>query len=238
MSSDKNERFINRENTFVNMAKDEGLEELLIGTFQVKREKANQAAQTLELDQFYQNFVRLESMIGFEGGVEVVKEGDFLDYQNSKLEIYFQLAMTVHGKMDSSLPIPIKPFYSIKSLKSYLGIKEEEKMPIDSSKLNIASYRLLHKDNPASRRYLDSLIGTGEVNVDRNEFWNKSLRAKGGRGQDILRRIGYELPLIFNDLELGKPEFEINFGQNKLTVNKKTQEILGRVRDQAYSLQR
>lgn len=220
------------------MGVDKGLEELLTGTFEVDSKRAEKVAANLTLDQFYLNFARLESIVGFEGGVGVVKDGDFLDYRNHQLEIYFQLAMEARSRMDSALPIPIKPFYSIESLKRYLGIKKEERTTLDHSKLNIASYKILHKDNPQSRDYLNSLIEMGEVIVEGHEHWNKGIKDKGPRGLNILKRIGYELKLIFRDLELGEPDYKINFGQMKLGINDSTRSALRQVRESAYSLQK
>ena len=221
------------------MAIDKGLEELLTSTFEINPQRAEKAAQNLTLDEFYQNFTRLEHLIGFDGATEVVQRGKFLDYRNSHFETYFQLGTNVRARMDSSLPIPIGAFYSIESLKKYLGIKEERMVEIDNSKLNVALYRILHEDNPQSKAYITSLIEKGEVIVGRDEHWNKSSNPNGPRGLNILRKIAYDITMVFSDLGIGKPELDINHGQMKLTItDPSTREYLRKIRDIAYGFKR
>ena len=222
------------------MPQDQGLEQILVNLFEIDHQKAEKTAENLTLAQFELNFTRLESIVGFEHGIKVVKSGEFLDYRNGQLENYLQLAMTVRSKMNSSLPIPIEVFYSIESLKTYLGIKEKREVALYPSKsLDVAKYRLLHSDNSHSRAYLDSLIKKGEITVGREEHWNKSPQTNGPRGLNIVRKIAYELTLIFNYLGLGRPAYDLNHGQMKLTItDPAAREHLRQIREKVYALQK
>ena len=220
------------------MGLDQRLEDVLKSIFEVESKKAEQAAKISTLEEFELNFRRLENLLDFKGAAEVVRLGEFLAYRNSQLDKYFQLAYLAIGKMDAFLPVPIKPFYSVTTLKEYLGIKEEDSKVIDHSKLKLASYRILHIDHPMSVAFLESLIENGEVVVGDNDRWSRSKSKEGPRGPSILRRIAFELVEIFNDLEMNRPQYDINFGQSKITLDRTTSEALRKVRDSAYSLQR
>ena len=45
---------------------------------------------------------------------------------------------------------------------------------VDCSELKVSEYRILHRDNPQSSGYLDSLIENGNLTVGHNEHWRKS----------------------------------------------------------------
>ena len=218
------------------MVMDKDLEELLKTTFEVNEHRAKFIATKVSFDIFLNNFSRLESLIGFQNGAEVVKNGRFLDHQNGEIDVYFQLAYDVAGKMDSKLPIPPKPFYSIESLKEYLGIKETIPQ-VEQGKLDITVYRILKSDDTLSVRYLKSLIDSGELSVDRNDYWGKA-ETSGVRGLDILRRVSFQLNQIFNDFGFERPEIHINHGQYKIKINDSAREKLEKIRDIAYAVQK
>ena len=214
------------------------LTNLLTSVFEVDQKRAEEVARSLTVETFDSNFSRLEAIIGFDNAAFVVKEGRFLGYRNNEIENYFKLAHDVSAKIDHSLPIPVQIFYSIESLHEFLRSKQEGKVAIDVSRLNISKYRLLHPDNEQSKKYLNTLIEDGHITVETNERWNKSLN-KGVRAVDIVRKIAYELTMVFNDLDIGRPWYNLNNGQMKLIItHPTTREYLKEIRDKVYALKK
>ncbi len=220
---------------------DKDLEDLLKSAFRIDAKKAEEVASALTFGQFDTNFTRLESIIGFDSAVEIIRKGEFLGYQNDRMEEYFGLVNQVYQQLDPKSPIPPKFFYSIETLKEFLGVAVDKKIVIDPSKLeqlDIGKYKILHKDNKQSRGYLDSLIERGYIQVKGYEHWNKGSKTSGARGRHILEKITYELSLIFHNLGLNRPESTLNYGQHTLIVYGATRELLRGIRDKVYSLQK
>jgi len=219
------------------MENDDNLESMLRNIFEVGANKAFAAAHKTTTNEFYQNFSRLENMLGFENASYLVQHGDFLGYRNGFLETYFQLARVAIGKMDAELPIPVDVFCSIDSLEKYLGLKHTDSQTKDL-KVNPTNYRLLHKDNPQSANYLKLLIEKGELIVGENDHWGKTTRTDGRRGLHIIRRISYELAQIFNEAEMERPQYKINHGQQKISLDENTRIGLSKIRDVVYGVQK
>ena len=221
---------------------DEGLEDMLIG-LQVDPDRAKAAAKKQTFDQFDIKLNRLDALIGTNAAYEVIAKGpstgedSFIDYTSSQLEDYFKLAGEVAGIVEDAIMKEHSEswyapfFYSIQSLNNFLE-KKDEIVPHEPKKdLALYKYHLFHSDNEQSRDYLDFLIRNGEVKVGDSEHWRKSEKPNGPRGNNILKRIIYELTMSFEKLELGKPGYEVNYGQNKLTVDAGTQQNLRSIRD-------
>lgn len=231
------ERFIYKHLMKFFMAREQALEELLIAAFEIEKERAVKTAEATTSDTFLSNFDRLEKLIGFGNAKEVVKEGKFFDYQNGLIDTYFQLAYVAAGRMDPSLPIPPKPFYSIDSLKEFLGVKEVPS-PTEQRTLDLTKFRLLRLNDQNSVRYLQRLIDEGELVVDKNEYWGQGRTLSSVRGSLIIQRIAYELNLIFKDLGFDGPRLTTNIGQNRLTILEYARKKLSEVREMAYAMQR
>ncbi len=110
---------------------------------------------------------------------------------------------------------------------------------IDVSKLKnkLKFYRTLHRGDPAVERRLQSLVESSSVHVGRSEHWY-SRSEKGARGKNILKRIGYDLERIFADLNLPRPEWSINFGQDTISIPEEARQLLWQIRDEAYKVQK
>ncbi|MBI2656505.1 hypothetical protein HYX03_02095 [Candidatus Woesearchaeota archaeon] len=228
------------------MTLDKNLEDLLRSIFRVPEKRAKEVSEILTLAKFQENFDRLEGILDFDTIFEVVKHGSFLDYTNSQFEEYLHLARTVYNRIEKDakslgILVTISPkfFYSIESLKAFLGIEIEDKIEIPPSKLenlNVGKYKILHKGDEKSREYLKSLIESGYVVVGRHDHWHKS-KHKGARGRHILEEISFQLILLFNELGLSRPQYELMYGQSQLMVYGKTRELLREIRDKVYQLQ-
>ncbi len=104
----------------------------------------------------------------------------------------------------------------------------------DDFSVYVSRYALLQKI-PVMEQRLDSLIEKGEFTVGTKEHWGeRSRKSDGARGGEILRIVKKELNHLFADLGYDSPQCETNFGQNKLSVPPKTQQLLGEIRDRAY----
>ena len=69
--------------------------------------------------------------------------------------------------------------------------------------------------------------------------YNVAFAIKSGFGLNILRKIAYDITMVFSDLGIGKPELDINHGQMKLTItDPSTREYLKKIRDIAYGFKR
>lgn len=225
---------------------DTGLEEALIG-LEVNQARANATAKKQTLDQFSKKLDRLESLIGTDASYEVIAEAhsiegeSFIDYTGHQLERYFRLAGNVAGILQDAI---IKEhseswyaqfFYSIQSLNNFLEKKDEIISHESGNDLALHKYYLFHSDNDQSKEYLSLLIRKGKVTVGDSEHWRKSEKHNGPRGNNIIKKIIYELTSSFGELDLGKPKYQVNYGQNKLTVDAETQKNLRLVRDMAYN---
>ena len=225
---------------------DADLEVVLREIFNMTKKKASERARILTLNEFETNYRRLEDIIGYDAASEVVQNGDFIDYRNSQLEDYLQLARQAHTKLEEDakrlnrhIPILHNLFYSVQSLKEFLGLSNGE-LKVDSTKLDsldISRYLILHRDNEKSAKYLDSLIKDGYVNVQHNEHWVKASKHKGSRGRHILEKIAFELACIFHDLGLSRPKYKINYGQHQLMVYGNTIQLLRQIRNKVYASQ-
>ncbi|HLC70378.1 MAG TPA: hypothetical protein VJI32_00080 [Candidatus Nanoarchaeia archaeon] len=101
----------------------------------------------------------------------------------------------------------------------------------------VSRYAFLKKNKTMERR-LDSLIRTGELGVKVHEHWGGERTTTGARGRDILKVVRTELNRLFTDLGYESPGCDLNFGQNKLTIPERTQQLLGEIRNKAYSVQK
>lgn len=216
------------------------LADLLMVVFEIEPNRANTIAGKLDIRKFDSNFMRLEALVGgFENAREVVKEGSFLSYGNGDIENYFAIASQAASKIDYLKPVPVQVFYSISSLTEFLRTEKAKEIIIDASKIKVHKYRLLHRDNTQSHNYLTSLIENGILTVERHEHWAKSGDGQNGlRGLNIIRKIAYDLTILFDELGLPKPEYKLKHGQLKLSIPPYTSVILGKIRDAAYSLQK
>ena len=224
---------------------DADLEVLLSEIFQMPKKKASEGAKILTLYEFETNYRRLEDIIGYGAARDVVQNGDFTYYRNNQLEDYLQLARQAHIKLEDAkrlkthIPIPHNLFYSIQSVRKFLGLSNGESK-VDSTKLDsldISRYLILHRDNEKSAKYLDSLIRHGYVNILHHEHWVKAPKHKGSRGRHILKKIAFELVCIFHDLGLSRPKYKINYGQDQLMVYGNTIQFLRQIRDKVYASQ-
>ena len=225
---------------------DKELEELLI-VFEVDPARAEAAAKKQTFDQFDNKFIRLESLIGSNHAYAVVKESSsiegesFIDYSNSKSDEYFESAEKVAEILkDEIIKGPserwyVPFFYSIQSLNTFLEKKDEIVLHRPKEDLALHKYYLFHSDNEQSKDYLDLLIRKGKITVGDSEHWVKSGKPNGVRGNAILKKIIYQLTSSFGELDLGRPNYTVNYGQNKLTVDNGTQKNLRIIRDTAYN---
>lgn len=213
---------------------------LLVEVFEVEHITAANVAEKWDIRKFDSQFSRLEGLVGsFENASKVLKEGEFLRYYDDQILTYFELAQKAASKMEYSQPIPIQIFYSIGSLTKFLKTEDAKGVAIDPTKLKVAKYRLLHRDNTQSQGYLNSLIEDGELTVGKKEHWTKSGDGGNGlRGLNIIRKIAFDLSVMFDELGLPKPEYKLNNGQMELRIPPYTGVILGKIRDAAYSLQK
>lgn len=152
---------------------------------------------------------KLEQEFGLENNVQKYADLEQL------LELKRQLFQET-GKYQPTLPLEI---------------------PAEDFQVYVSRYALL-KRNHAMEPRLDSLIRTGEFIVGENEHWGGEGTTTGARGRNILKIVKTELNRLFEDLGYDSPECEINFGQHTLRVPEKTQQLLGEMRDKAYSLQK
>jgi len=225
---------------------DKGLEEVLIG-FEVNPARAEAAAKKQTFSQFSEKLDRLESLIGTNHAYAVIKESSsiegesFIDYANSKSNEYFESAEKVAKILKdeiikgSSERWYVPFFYSIQSLNTFLEKKDEIVSHRSKEDLALHKYYLFHPDNEQSRDYLDLLIRKGDITVGDSEHWVKSGKPNGVRGNAILKKIIYQLTSSFGELDLGRPNYTVNYGQNKLTVDSGTQKNLRLIRDMAYN---
>nr|MBA4404833.1 hypothetical protein [Nanoarchaeum sp.] len=194
------------------------------------------SAASIPEDRFCEAFDELEILlggpeVGFDLALDVVHQGDVLNYNGVKLEEYLGLARLVAGKLNYQTE-QTGIFYSIESLRSYLSEKKER--GLDFSKLKLARYRLL-QDHPQSIRYLDVLIKSGELTIGDSEHWTMH-KADGPRGGQICKSLGEQINWVYDDLELPRPRFKINHGQKKIIVNEETRGLLGQIKE--YTSQR
>ncbi len=209
------------------------LANLLTGLFGVDPKKASDISAKLTEEEFYERVQRLESLIGEKNAPGVVKEGEFLSYRGQTLDEYFELASRARAVMAQVVPVPV--FYSIESLRGFLGYDEEKKVEIDVSKLNLFEYRLLQPDN-MGRNFLEALCSKGHVTVRSYDYWSNGKRPKGRRGGDIIEEIRRELFLMFNNLGLGNPEYRLSRGEKSptITISDETRETLKEIKDKVY----
>ena len=216
------------------------LADLLMKVFEIEPDRAKNAARKQSMQKFDSNFTRLEALVGgFENASKVVKEGGFLSYENGDMEKYFALAYQASSKIDRSQPVPVQIFYDIESLTVFLKTEAAKEIIINVDKLKVHKYRLLHKDNTQSRNYLNSLIENGCLTVEGHEHWAKSGDGQNGlRGLNIIRKMAYDLTVLFDELGLPKPDYKLNHGQLKISIPQYTSVVLGKIREVAYSQQK
>lgn len=194
------------------------------------------SAASIPEDRFYNAFNELECLlggpeVGFDLALDVVDQGDVLNYNGVRLEEYLGLARLVAGKLNYQTE-QTEIFYSVESLRSYLNGKKEE--GLDFSKLKLARYRLL-QDHSQSVRYLDVLIKSGELIIGNNEHWTMH-QADGPRGGQICKSLREQINWVYDDLGLLRPKVNINHGQKKIIVSEETRELLGQIKE--YTSQR
>ncbi|MFH1052843.1 MAG: hypothetical protein V1740_00325 [Candidatus Woesearchaeota archaeon] len=220
---------------------DEELEALLLD-FEIDPERARVIAQKQDYNYFCEKFERLEIMIGSDAAFKVLQNGQFADYRNSSLEGYFDLAVEVNnllGDKKDRLNMPsdwyAHFFYSHDTLRQFINRKPEDIEEETSPPSEIfGKYLLFNPGHPQSREYLQTLIQSGELNVGDHEHWARS-QSSGTRGENILKKMRYEITQAFHHFGYERPVIEINHGQKKITVSESARERLRLLRDHAYN---
>lgn len=221
------------------------LTELLVEIFEVPIEKAKIAAKVKSLEDISRQIKDLESYVGENTAYAIIKNGEFITYTNGQLKEYkalLQEAVTTlkdQFSHDGNLNIQFaNKLYSIETLKEFLSKKDEitEQMMIDKDKL--LRYRIFNPTNESSRKYLSSLIDTGELEVGRFEFWTKYGNQKSAdtaMGTSILKKMAFELSLAFRESGYDDPKIILNHANRKLTIAAENIDTLRILRDHAYN---
>lgn len=202
---------------------------------EVNKEKAKEASVRESFDDFEKRFSDLEVIVGYDRALDILKEGDFLDYGKSQNKTYFSLARQAHGQLNYTVTtndIPL--FYTIKSLDTFLNPEEEQFTMTVSDDFNLPNYRILHQSNEMSKDYLDALITDGKITVADDEHWCTSDSYNGPRGKNILKTIKHQLTLAASYTNLPRLDITINFGQNSLEISEETQDSLEYLKDHVY----
>ncbi|MBT7928770.1 hypothetical protein HN682_02470, partial [Candidatus Peregrinibacteria bacterium] len=74
------------------------LEEMLTETFDIPADRASKAASKKTLDEFDDEFTKLENFVGFDNAVTIIQNGEFLNYRNGYMESYLSLVQQAHVK--------------------------------------------------------------------------------------------------------------------------------------------
>ena len=204
---------------------DSELTEFLTREYDINFLRARNIARDVTSDQFSENAVKLEQLVGSEATTSIIKNGNFIDYRNGSLENYFRLARENAGKFNFNVPLDsVTLFYSIESLESDL-IKDEEIPKISHN------YRLFNTSDETSQRMLSDLINTGQLTVSENDHWSKS-NVSGVRGLGILHVIKNELSRLCNEAELQHPKFQFTTGRNPtLIIPEYLRSFLGKIKN-------
>lgn len=215
------------------------LEEILTTIFEIPAEKARDICAKGKLTEqtFSHYFSTLENILGFDSAAQIVREGRFLEYSNSMMDRYLQLAREAYGRLSGIVNEKTTSFfYSLESLHQCLA-PPRTALVIDPAKLRLSHYSLLHVDNDMARDYLDTIITQGDLIIGNHEHWRKSKSEKGPRGLNIIKKIAYQIHILFSHLDLGRPDFTLTFSQNKLSLAEETRRQLAQIRDIAYHTQ-
>ena len=204
---------------------DSELTEFLTREYDINFLRARNIARDVTSDQFSENAVKLEQLVGSEATTSIIKNGNFIDYRNGSLENYLKLVRTKAGKFNFNVPSDsVALFYSIESLESD-PIKDEEIPKISHN------YRLFNTSDETSQRMLSDLINTGQLTVSENNHWSKS-NGSGVRGLGILHVIKNELSRLCNEAELQHPKFQFTTGRNPtLIIPEYLRSFLGKIKN-------
>lgn len=214
------------------------LTELLVD-FGVDEDRAKDASKRWDENSFEDMFIQLECLMGFDNTVEVLTEGDILDYENGYLGDYMRMARIVSGQMKHRVSRDhASIFYSLNNLNGYVDLSsKEEESGIDISVLNLGPLRLLHPDNSRSVKYLNELIEDGEISFGEHEHWMRGNGQESGpRAATIGVAIKSQLKQIFNELGLEEPCVSVNYGKRCVWVDEYTSTKLREIRAKAYIL--
>ena len=205
------------------------LVEDLARLFGVDYLKARQAGRRSNWCDFYTAFGALERMLGVDAAVQIVREGDFLEYSKRTQAEYFALARQLAGRGT------VADFYSIGSLQVALHPPVQKEDTLENAALQKCR---LFRDDSRTQGYLNSLIATGELAVDEEEHWSSS-GTSGPRGRQIVSVIRIELKHLFAAYNWPKPKLEIHSGSGGgggLSIDAESREYLRKARDFAYSI--
>lgn len=210
------------------------LVEALTRLYNIEYMRARNIAREQTMDQFVENMVTLERIIGTDSAEEVVCYGKFIDYRNGSLRAYFRLAREVAGRVNYDVSgKDTKNFYSFEALKAGLTQSEVGRV-LDSSRLQMHHYKILHADHKQSQEYLSSLIDDGVVVVGEQEHWCRSKNYTGPRGRDILKRIKLQIVRMCDELGVETVDVDIDFSNHSLSVSQEGRNLLRYVREQVY----
>ena len=214
------------------------LVEYLARGYKIDFMRARNIARRITFDQFGASFDTLSELIGENNADDVVVNGNFLTYRNGSMQDYLSLARECAGRMDEITRNGISLFYTRRGMRNHLSgrLTKQPADCIDCLNLELAKCKILHKGDEQASEYLDSLIGEGAVTVTDNEHWCKS-NVKGPRGLNVLKLITYQLALAFEQTSIGKPEYDLNFGQSTLWLAEGTRAKLELLRAASYKLQ-
>jgi hypothetical protein len=201
--------------------------ELLVDLFQFDKARAEALAQKLKPEEVQTRFDQLDALVGSDNACKILVEGELLTYENGHVRDYFALAQQARDVMTASIAVPA--FYSIPSLKEFLGVKEQLKLP-DFTTVNVAEYRIFRPDEK-SRRYLNALADKGWLEVEAYERWNTTGANSGPQATSILKVITQQLTKLFDELDLDHPRSRLSHDDLRLNLHKDAQESLQHIRD-------
>jgi hypothetical protein len=218
---------------------DSELVEYLTRSYDTDFMKARSIARRMTFANFAEAYDTLSALIGEDYASQVVEKGKFLDYRNGTMEEYHALAREAVGRIEEVTEDVSRAFYSIPRLKAFLYPQDNgTTVTVDCSNLELADCKILHKDNPQSRMYLDTLIEEGELSVGIHEHWCKARNNNAGpRGLNIIRKMTYQLALAFSQVGYKRLEYDINHGQCTLKISDNTRKRLRTLRASAYKVQ-
>ncbi|MBT3406731.1 hypothetical protein HN419_06250 [Candidatus Woesearchaeota archaeon] len=230
------------------------LEEMLTETFDIPADRASKAASKKTLDEFDDEFTKLENFVGFDNAVTIIQNGEFLNYRNGYMESYLSLVQQAHvkfiqesdnGWVEATDITPyVDSFYSLDSLRDFINPEDPfavKTVPEEVAKKVLGRCALFQKSSTQSRNYLSSLIERGRVDIGKNEHWakrNDSGTLNGPRGRDILVRLSYEMKTSFHGVGYEPPKVKIDFSKDQITVCDYSKDVLKEMRDIAYRNQK